>query len=438
MKKSVFWFVILILAASGVARKSLAENQEVFLAASKYTVKVRSVIEYPFVSDRRGVFTGAGFIVDRKRGWIATNAHVVGRINKSVRVKFKDGGYRPAELIYVDTYLDFAVISIEPKLIPSTATEASPDCETKPALGAALGAFGHPHGLDFTGTRGIVSGTKFRWSRNWIQTDAAINSGNSGGPLIEFETGRVIGINTSSYSKSKSEGISFAIPASDFCPVIDLLRDGSDPNPVVIPAAMSLNHEEEKGINIMRVYERTAVRWDLREGDQLEKLIVTDPSGKSREHVLETPADLITGVRWVKGKSANLALSRDNKTITLPVEIKRWPSLLGQKFVYASGATIGVYELIDDELNNPDRLLMVHDVRESSKAAVASLRHQDLIKSVDGQLIRTPELLAAYLSKKKNKVVTLNVVRQWSDYRQKISHKLIKIEIGEVKQIGRW
>jgi len=53
-------------------------------------------------------------------------------------------------------------------------------------------------------------------------------------------------------------------------------------------------------------------------------------------------------------------------------------------------------------------------------------------------MIRTPELLAAYLSKKKNKVVTLNVVRKWSDYRQKISHKLIKIEIGEVKQIGRW
>ena len=53
-------------------------------------------------------------------------------------------------------------------------------------------------------------------------------------------------------------------------------------------------------------------------------------------------------------------------------------------------------------------------------------------------MIRIPELLAAYLSKKKNKVVTLNVVRRWSDYRQRISHKLIKLEIGEVKRIGGW
>ena len=78
VSKTISVFSIVLFALISGHTRCLAENQEVFSAASKYTVKVRSVIEYPFTSDSRGVFSGAGFIVDRKRGWIVTNAHVVG------------------------------------------------------------------------------------------------------------------------------------------------------------------------------------------------------------------------------------------------------------------------------------------------------------------------------------------------------------------------
>lgn len=436
--RTISFFVIAILSLAINQTECFAQNEAVFSAASKYTVKIRSVVEYPTINDRRGVFSGAGFVVDLKRGWIATNAHVVGRVNKSVDVKFKDGEYKPAKLIYFDSYLDFAVISIETTSLPTFATEASLNCKDRPALGVAVGAFGHPYGLDFTGTRGIVSGTKFRWSRNWIQTDASINSGNSGGPLIEFETGGVIGINTSSLSKSSSDGISFSIPSPDFCPVIDLLRDGLDPNPVLIPAAIALDHDKETGLNVMRIYQRLPVHWDLREGDRLQKLIYGDQLGGSYVRKLETPADLITGLRTAKGSSAKLALIRDNNTITVPIDIKRRASVLSQRFVYVSGVTIGQYELTDDELNNSERLLVVHNVRDSSKANVAGLRRRDLIKSVDGRLFQTPERLAEYLEKKHYKTVSFNIMRRQPDYGQSISHKLIRVELDQLQRIGAW
>ena len=78
------------------------------------------------------------------------------------------------------------------------------DCGTMPPVAHSVGAFGHPWGFRFTGTRGITSAVTTRLGPNMLQTDAPINEGNSGGPLISLETGKVVGINT---AKIKEESV---------------------------------------------------------------------------------------------------------------------------------------------------------------------------------------------------------------------------------------
>jgi len=431
--KIIFSSVLAVFSVHASYTPSLAENEKIFSEAANFTVKVRSVIKYPWIGDREGVFSGAGFVVDKDRGWIATNAHVTGRITESVKVQFKDGRYNPAKLLYLGTFRDFAVLEVSPDFIPAKATEAPIDCDGEPSLGTAVGAFGHPHGLDFTGTRGIISGQKYRWSKNWIQTDAAINPGNSGGPLIALETGRVIGINTSSYKSS--DGIGFAIPAKDFCPIIDLLKLDQDPNPPMIPVALSLDHEKETGLNVMKVYAGAPIKWDLREGDKLNKVSYEDAQGTKRTFDLETPADLTNVLRSVPGNSAMLEFKRDDKKLSVSVPIEKWPSMLDEKFVHVSGAVIGTFNRMGDAESNPEKLLVVHNVKDSSAAEVAGLQDYDLIKSVDGKLLNTPKALADYLTDKDGERVVINVRREEYAYRQTSAYHLIELEIEDVQKI---
>src|SRR5437867_12634914 len=107
------------------------------------------------MEDRRGSFSGAGFLVDAERGWVLTNAHVVGQCPSTVTAAFADGPFQPARKIYVDPFTDVAVIEI-----PADARRhpvAPINCDDVPQVGEGVGAFGHPLGMPFTGTRGIVS-----------------------------------------------------------------------------------------------------------------------------------------------------------------------------------------------------------------------------------------------------------------------------------------
>ena len=167
-----------------------------FRGAVAYTVKVRARITNDFIGDQKGSVEGAGFVVDAERGWIMTNAHVVGRSPSVVSIAFKGTPYEAVRKVYVDPYLDIAVLEIEKPKTNKTLVAAPLECDEMPSVGHPVGAFGHPYDLDFTGTRGIISGVTVNTSE--IQTDAAINPGNSGGPLISLKTGRVVGINTAS------------------------------------------------------------------------------------------------------------------------------------------------------------------------------------------------------------------------------------------------
>lgn len=183
---------------------------------------------------RRGAFSaGAGWVYD-EAGHIVTNAHVV-RGADELRVQFWDGSSARASFVGEDRETDIAVLRAEAgaSVIPARRAERA-----TVRVGERVYAFGSPFGFKFSMSEGIVSGVG-RFARgvtgsngytNFLQTDAAVNPGNSGGPLVDIR-GRVIGMNTaivtgdnldgSVESKSQSAGVGFAIPVETIESVVE-------------------------------------------------------------------------------------------------------------------------------------------------------------------------------------------------------------------------
>ena len=172
---------------------------------------------------------GSGVVISPD-GYIVTNNHVIdGAVD--IRVTTTDHRVLKAKLVGTDTLTDLAVIKVDAKDLPSVPWADSADVRP----GQTVLAFGNPFGLRFTVTRGIVSAVNRpnpdasdpRKPGQFIQTDAAINQGNSGGPLVDAR-GEVVGINTFLISPSGSfAGMGFAIPTKIVRPTVEaLIRDG--------------------------------------------------------------------------------------------------------------------------------------------------------------------------------------------------------------------
>lgn len=172
---------------------------------------------------RRSNSLGSGFVVDSS-GIVITNNHVIGDANE-ITVIFHDGTRLKAEIVGKDSKVDMAVLRVKPdkplKAVPFGDSE-------KMRPGDWVMAIGNPFGLGGSVTAGVVSARGRNIESgpydNYIQTDASINKGNSGGPLFNMN-GEVIGINTAILSPTGgSVGIGFAVPAANAVPVIDQLR----------------------------------------------------------------------------------------------------------------------------------------------------------------------------------------------------------------------
>ena len=172
---------------------------------------------------RRSNSLGSGFVID-PTGIVVTNNHVIGDAN-DVSVIFSDGTKLKAEIIGKDPKIDLAVLRVKPDK-PLKAVNFGDSEKIRP--GDWVMAIGNPFGLGGSVTAGIVSARGRNIESgpydNYIQTDASINKGNSGGPLFNMN-GDVIGINTAILSPTGgSVGIGFAVPAATAVPVIDQLR----------------------------------------------------------------------------------------------------------------------------------------------------------------------------------------------------------------------
>lgn len=173
---------------------------------------------------------GTGVILSED-GYIITNAHVVSGFSElSVTLNDADKTSYPATLIGVDETTDLAVIRVR----ASGLTPAEIGTSASLQVGQSVVVIGNPLGEEFSGsvTTGIISAldrqVEFGDGQvyNYIQTDAAINSGNSGGPLVNMQ-GQVIGINAAKIDSSVAEGMGFAIPIDEAVPVVnDLMKYG--------------------------------------------------------------------------------------------------------------------------------------------------------------------------------------------------------------------
>ncbi|MDE1156667.1 MAG: Do family serine endopeptidase, partial [Neorhizobium sp.] len=170
---------------------------------------------------------GSGFVINSD-GYIVTNNHVIDKAI-SIKVTLDDGTEVPAKLIGADPKSDLAVVKITPPKPMKTVSWGDSD---KAAVGDQVLAFGNPFGIGTTVTAGIVSarGRDLHSGPydDFLQIDAPINHGNSGGPLVDMD-GHVIGIDTAIYSPNGgSVGVGFAIPSDQAQNVVaKLMKDGS-------------------------------------------------------------------------------------------------------------------------------------------------------------------------------------------------------------------
>ncbi|KYH39278.1 MAG: trypsin [Candidatus Hecatellales archaeon B24] len=208
--------------------------QEVFKYAEKSVVQIVTKVVTPFGVEGG---QGSGFIYNSK-GYIITNNHVVEDAS-SIEVRFIDGSSFEAEVVGTDPYSDLAVLKIKnlPKNVKPLKLGSSSELE----IGDTVVAIGNPYGLSGTMTLGIVSqlGRLLRAPGGYlivdvIQTDAAVNPGNSGGPLLNLK-GEVVGVNTAIISPTGAfAGIGFAIPSNTVKIVVpDLIEKGYHPHPWV-------------------------------------------------------------------------------------------------------------------------------------------------------------------------------------------------------------
>ena len=165
---------------------------------------------------------GSGFII-RMDGLIVTNRHVVEGARK-VHVRFSDGREVTAEIVGADALTDIALLKVHAGLLPALRLGSSEEV----SVGDAVIAIGNPFGLGQSVTAGIVSARGRSLEEdpyiNFLQTDAAINRGNSGGPLIA-EDGTVVGVTSVIFSPSGgSVGLGFAIPAETVSAVVKQLE----------------------------------------------------------------------------------------------------------------------------------------------------------------------------------------------------------------------
>lgn len=358
--------------------------------------------------ERRG--QGSGFIID-PNGIILTNNHVVDGADE-VTVHLTDKREFKAKVIGTDPKTDIAVIKIEGKNLPVVKLGKSDDVK----VGEWVAAIGAPFGLDNTVTAGIVSAK----SRNlpdeqfvpFIQTDVAVNPGNSGGPLFNMK-GEVIGINSQIFSTSGGfMGLSFAIPIDLAVQIKDeLMKNGKVSRgrlgilmqQLTPELAKSFNLKDAKGALIAQIEkDGPADKAGLRDGD-----IVIEYNGKPIADIRE----LSQAVASTKpGAKVKVKAMREGKPVNLVIVVGEMPTdgkLNFKKPAASQNNALGanVRPLNDKEKKRVPNGLFVESVYGA--AAEAGMRRGDIIISAGGKKIRSEKDLNEVVSKAKGSLAVL-------------------------------
>jgi len=347
---------------------------------------------------------GAGFIIG-DNGYIVTNNHVVDGGNK-VTVKLPDGREFQAKVVGTDKDTDVALLHVDAKNLPTVAFGD----DRRVRVGDWVVAVGNPFGLGGTVTAGIVSSIGRDIGNgpytDYLQIDAPINQGNSGGPTFDI-SGRVVGMNTAIYSPSGgSVGIGFAIPASTVRAIVDQLKEhgsvargylGVQIQSLTPDMAASIGASDAKGAIVASVVDDSpAAKAGMRQGDVVVSLNgagISDSRELTRKVALlpaGTRADFTVmrdghkqNVSVTIGKRSDQTASAD--TGSRPDNRQSSESTLGMELAPLNPETRQDYRLGDNSKG-----VVVTSVDPDSDAADKGLHSGDVIMSIGGKDVRAP------------------------------------------------
>ncbi len=373
---------------------------------------------------------GTGFIVDAS-GIIVTNNHVAGKAEQ-ITVTLSDGRKLPAKLLGADEKTDLAVLKVSSdKPLPYVDFGDS----NKARVGQPVMAVGNPFGLGGTVTSGIISarGRDIQSGPfdDYIQTDAAINRGNSGGPLFDMD-GKVIGINTAIFSPTGgSIGLGFAIPASLAQPVVAQLKEhgrvergllGVQIQPLTDEIAKSLSLGSASGALVAQVEpDSAAQKAGIQSGD-----VIRSVDGKS----VDTIKDLTRTIAAAQpGATVKIGLLRDGKEMTLPAKLgdstparqakaeEEGKSSAEAKEPMSFGVSLGpLSPEARQQLGLKDSVkgALIAAVEPGSPADEQGLRAGDVIQQIGRDAVATPKEAVAKLREAKDskKPVLMKVFRE--------------------------
>ncbi|WP_419911066.1 DegQ family serine endoprotease [Hoeflea sp.] len=365
---------------------------------------------------RRVNSLGSGFVID-KDGVIVTNNHVIADAD-DIEVNFADGSKLTAEVVGADPKTDIAVLRVTPET-PLTAVPFG-DSETI-RIGDWVMAIGNPFGLGGTVTTGIVSARGRDINSgpydNFIQTDAAINRGNSGGPLFNQE-GEVIGVNTAIISPTGgSIGIGFAVPSDLVKSVVAQLIEfgetrrgwlGVRIQPVTDDIAESLDMAEAKGALVAGIIKGGPVDdgsvqpgdviikfdgQDVEDMRDLPRIVAESPVGKEVEVVI---------IRKGKEEKISVTLGRleDGEQLIAQSQQTDEPetaTVLGMELSELDDALKEKYEISE----NVEGVVIVNVVEDSS-AAEKRIVAGDVIVEVAQEVVKTPQEVSDRVAKLKD------------------------------------
>ncbi len=353
----------------------------------------------------RPVAQGSGFFISED-GYVVTNNHVVND-GSEFTVVTNDGKEMDAKLIGKDERTDLAVLKVDSNTRFTYVDFAD---DSKVRVGDWVVAVGNPFGLGGTVTAGIISARGRDIGAgpydDFIQIDAAVNRGNSGGPAFDLN-GQVVGINTAIFSPSGGNvGIAFAIPASTAKQVVDgLIKNGSvsrgwlgvEIQPVTKEIAESLGLQSDKGAIVATAQDDSPARKaGIASGD-----IITQVDGKDVSSSRDL-ARVIAG--YAPGTTVDISVWRNGKSETVKVELGAFPGADKQAAAdNSSSPSPSTHTLADLGLTvttaDDGKGLVVTDVDPDSDAADRGIRAGDVITAVNSEDVSSVKDVTAAMDK---------------------------------------